>query len=59
MKLISIKKFCNDYYLCFHYRYRKSKIKRYNLYYRNRLLMIRITGPIKAKRILRCADVRE
>lgn len=59
MKLVSIKKFCNDYYLCLHYKYRNKTVQKYNLDYHNRLLMIRITGPIKAKRILRCADVRE
>ena len=59
MKLVSIKKFCNDYYICFHYRYKKSKIKRYNLYYKKRLLMIRLTGNTRARRIIKCADVRE
>ncbi len=53
MKLIT--KFNNDYYLCLHYRYTDRYMKKYNLIYKNRVCMIRITNRTIGKRIIKCA----
>jgi len=59
MKIVSIKKFCNDYYLCFHYKYSKRKLKKYNLWNKKRIIMVRITNHTKAKRIMKCVDTSD
>lgn len=55
MKL-SIKKFCKNTYFCLHYKISKKKQKQYNLWYRDRLLMLKLYGPNKINRIMKCAD---
>lgn len=36
----------------------KKRVQKYNLWYRDRLLMIRITNNTKAKRIIKSAYIR-